>query len=243
MSFGSKCNDERGQTTETYRLHNVLSHGWWRDTTLRDDRLSWLRSGAAWGTALLCVWCSWLSSVAAVCVHCLPCAHGQSHSLGSYSRLSPNDNGDPGTTTWSLWGFGAEVVVMMMLKWRWCCDADDDDVRGTESRSDAFVSCGRGTDAWRVGVLGWTSGVWLDGWNGSSVDGIWYGWVGDSSSKQKNETKKENKTKKCLMNVCAVSVHNVFTTTIELKGKATTRISRDCQPQVVTVYAQSSMCM
>ena len=47
----------------------------------------------------------------------------------------------------------------------------------------------------------------------------------------------------CLMNVCAVSVHNVFTTTNELKGKATTRICRDCQLQVVTVYAQSSMCM
>ena len=41
----------------------------------------------------------------------------------------------------------------------------------------------------------------------------------------------------CLMNVCAVSVHNVFTTTNELKGKVTTRIRRDYQPQVVTVCA------
>ena len=40
-----------------------------------------------------------------------------------------------------------------------------------------------------------------------------------------------------LMNVYAVSVHNVFTT-IEVKGKVTTRISRDCQLQVVTVVSE-----
>ena len=41
----------------------------------------------------------------------------------------------------------------------------------------------------------------------------------------------------CFTDVCAVSVHNVFTTAIELKGKATTRNNQDCQLQVVTVYA------
>ena len=44
------------------------------------------------------------------------------------------------------------------------------------------------------------------------------------------------------MNVCSVSVHNVFTTN-ELKGKATTRNNQVGQLQVVTVYTQSPMCM
>ena len=45
-----------------------------------------------------------LRSAAAVCPHCLPFAHGQSHSLGTCSRLNPNDYGvlHSGTTTCSL---------------------------------------------------------------------------------------------------------------------------------------------
>ena len=54
---------------------------------------------------------------------------------------------------------------------------------------------------------------------------------------KKGKTERKRKMVKCFTDVCAVSVHNVVTTTNELKGKATTRISRDCQLQVVTVYA------
>ena len=90
-------------------------------TALLGACCSKLTSGAAWSTALLGAWCSRLSSAAAVCSHSLPSAHGQSHSLGRCSSLSPNDNGvlHPSTTTWSLWGLGADVVVMMMIKWWW----------------------------------------------------------------------------------------------------------------------------
>ena len=69
---------------------------------------------------------------------------------------------------------------------------------------------------------------------------------GQSQKNEKNVRKKvvnfkkmlKLSVEKCVTDVCAVSVHIVFkTTTKELKGKATTRISRDCQLQAVTVNA------
>ena len=54
--------------------------------------------------------------------------------------------------------------------------------------------------------------------------------------RKKKEQKKKRK-KKCFTDVCAVSVHNVFTTTNELKGKATQGSVGTVNYSVVTVYA------
>ena len=55
-----------------------------------------------------------------------------------------------------------------------------------------------------------------------------------------NEKKSENLN---MFDECKLGVRAQCFTTNELKGKATTRNNQVCQLQVVTVYAQSSMCM
>ena len=60
--------------------------------------------------------------------------------------------------------------------------------------------------------------------------------------KQMKRNANKKQTVECLMNVCSVSVQNVFTTN-EMKGKGYHKEQSGLSIQVVTVYAQSSMCM
>ena len=118
-------------------------------------------------------------------------------SLGTCSRLSPNDYGvlHPGTTTTSLCGFGADVFVMMMTKWRWWCDTDDDDARGTEARCHALASFGYPGIMMGLGCSVWVGGL------GVWVVGLCVGWFGGSSTQeQKHENKHKAKQHKNMRN-------------------------------------------